>query len=142
MTIFMEDLRTVVNRTEIFCVHPSTFEEVVDVALNDEFNFEADQYGTQWDTSSSVDMVESMDFSHTGEEAELQADEKQRNIRRCHICGKKGIFALAARCESNASISRAIPLPQAGNSIWKSSTLGRRGPPYWERTKLCRTSRR
>ena len=38
VTIFMEGLRTGVARTEVFRVHPSTFEDAVDIALNAEFN--------------------------------------------------------------------------------------------------------
>ena len=34
VTIFMEGLRTRVARTEVFRVHPSTFEETVDIELN------------------------------------------------------------------------------------------------------------
>ena len=41
VTIFMEGLRAGVARTEVFRVHPQTFEEAVDVALNAEFNFKA-----------------------------------------------------------------------------------------------------
>ena len=88
VTIFMEGLRTGVARTEVFRVHPSTFEEAVDVALNAEFNFKAARYGTQCQNSSSFDKAEPMDLSHAeGEEAELQAAEQQRNIRRCYMCG-------------------------------------------------------
>ena len=88
VTIFMEGLRTGVARTEVFRVHPSTFEEAVDVALNAEFNFKASRYGTQCQNSSSFDKAEPMDLSHAeGEEAELQAAEQQRNIRRCYMCG-------------------------------------------------------
>ena len=88
VTIFMEGLRTGVARTEVFRVHPSTFEEAVDVALNAEFNFKAARYGTQCQNLSSFDKAEPMDLSHAeGDEAELQAAEQQRNIRRCYMCG-------------------------------------------------------
>ena len=46
VTIFMEGLRAGVARMEVFSVHPQTFEEAVDVALNAEFNFKAARYGT------------------------------------------------------------------------------------------------
>ena len=46
VTIFMEGLHTEVSTTEVFRVHPSTFEEAVDIALNAEFNFKAARYGT------------------------------------------------------------------------------------------------
>ena len=44
--MFMEGLLTGVARTEVFRVHPSTFEEAVDIALNAEFTFKAARYGT------------------------------------------------------------------------------------------------
>ena len=86
ITIFMEGLRTGVARTEVFRVHPSTFEEAVDIALNAGFNFKASRYGTHGDRSGSSDRAEPMDLS-LAEEAELQAVEQQRNIRRCFMCG-------------------------------------------------------
>ena len=46
VTIFMEGLCAGVARTEVFRVHPFTFEAAVDVALNAEFNFKAARYGT------------------------------------------------------------------------------------------------
>ena len=48
-----------------------TFEEAADIALNAEFNFKADRYNIQWDTSSSVDKAKRMDLSQAGEKAEL-----------------------------------------------------------------------
>ena len=84
VTIFMEGLRTGVARTEVFRVHPSTFEEAVDVALNAEFNFKAARYGTQYQNASTA---EPMDLSYAEDEAELHAAEQQRNIRRCYMCG-------------------------------------------------------
>ena len=46
VNIFMEGLRTGVARTEVFCVHPSTFEEAVDITLNAEYDSKAARYGT------------------------------------------------------------------------------------------------
>ena len=83
-TIFMEGLRTPVVRTEVIGLHPSTFEEAVDVALNAEVNFKADRYGTQYQNAITA---ESMDLSYAEDEAELHAAEQQRNIRRCYMCG-------------------------------------------------------
>uniref|UniRef100_M4B331 Uncharacterized protein n=1 Tax=Hyaloperonospora arabidopsidis (strain Emoy2) TaxID=559515 RepID=M4B331_HYAAE len=45
VTIFMEGLRTSVARTEVFRVHPSTFEEAVRVALNTVHNFKSARLG-------------------------------------------------------------------------------------------------
>ena len=88
VTIFMEGLRTGVARTEVFRVHPSTFEEAVDIALNAEFNFKAARYGTHGHAHRSFDGAEYMDLSHAEEEdRDLLAVEQQRNIRKCYECG-------------------------------------------------------
>ena len=88
VTIFMEGLRTGVARTEVYRVHPSTFEEAVGIALNAEFNFKAARFGTHGQSPGSFERAEPMDLSYAeGEEAELQAVEQQRNIRRCYMCG-------------------------------------------------------
>ena len=77
VTIFMEGLRTRVARTEVFRVHPSTFEEAVDISLNAEFNFKAARYGTHGHAQYSFNRAEPMDVSHADdEEAELQAVEQ------------------------------------------------------------------
>ena len=39
VTIFMEGLRTGMVQTEVFQVHPTSFEVAVDIALSAEFNF-------------------------------------------------------------------------------------------------------
>ena len=58
------------------------------IALNAEFNFETALYGTHGHAQSSRDRAELMDLSHADDdEAELQAVELQRNIRRCHTYG-------------------------------------------------------
>ena len=41
VTIFMEVLRSGVARTEVFRVHPSTFEEAVSIAQNAEHNIKS-----------------------------------------------------------------------------------------------------
>jgi hypothetical protein len=51
VTVFMEGLRTGVARTEVFSVHPTSFEEVVNVALNAEFNFKSARHG--WTASQA-----------------------------------------------------------------------------------------
>ncbi|KAG3063777.1 hypothetical protein PI124_g16790 [Phytophthora idaei] len=45
LTVFMEGLRTSATRTEVFRVHPSSFEEAVSVALNAEHNFRSARPG-------------------------------------------------------------------------------------------------
>ena len=91
VTIFMEGLRTGVARTEVFRVHPSTFEKAVDIALNTEFNFKADRYNTHGHTQYLFDKAEPMDLSHADDDkAELQAMEQICNIRRRYTCGSTG----------------------------------------------------
>uniref|UniRef100_H3H286 Integrase catalytic domain-containing protein n=1 Tax=Phytophthora ramorum TaxID=164328 RepID=H3H286_PHYRM len=94
VTIFMEGLRTGVARTEVFRVHPTSFEEAVSVALNAEFNFKSARAG--WGTSQtnssgaagSSGGPEPMDLSHAeDEEAELLAAEQRIGIRRYFVCG-------------------------------------------------------
>uniref|UniRef100_H3GPY2 Integrase catalytic domain-containing protein n=1 Tax=Phytophthora ramorum TaxID=164328 RepID=H3GPY2_PHYRM len=92
VTIFMEGLRTGVARTEVFRVHPTSFEEAVSVALNAEFNFKSAraEWGTSQTNSSgaagSSGGPEPMDLSHAeDEEAELLAAEQRIGIRRCFV---------------------------------------------------------
>jgi len=94
VTVFMEGLRTGVARTEVFRVHPTSFEEAVNVALNAEFNFKSARLGwTASQASSSGAPGASngavpMDLSYAeDEEAELQAAEQRGGIRRCYVCG-------------------------------------------------------
>lgn len=96
VTIFMEGLRTGVARTEVFRVHPTSFEEAVTVALNAEFNYRSARWGSNAPqassagASSSSNGPEPMDLSYADaeeEEAELQAAEQRLGIRRCYVCG-------------------------------------------------------
>ena len=72
VTIIMEGIRTRVTRSKIVLVHPSTFEEAVDAALNAEFNFKAALNGTQYQNASAA---EPMDLSYVEDESELHAAE-------------------------------------------------------------------
>uniref|UniRef100_A0AAV1U0R1 Uncharacterized protein n=1 Tax=Peronospora matthiolae TaxID=2874970 RepID=A0AAV1U0R1_9STRA len=88
VTISMEGLRTGIARTEVFRVHPSTFERDVDIALNADFNFKAARFGYNGHARRSIDGAEPMDLSHaTEEERDFLAVEQQRKIRRCYMCG-------------------------------------------------------
>uniref|UniRef100_M4B2D7 Retrotransposon gag domain-containing protein n=1 Tax=Hyaloperonospora arabidopsidis (strain Emoy2) TaxID=559515 RepID=M4B2D7_HYAAE len=90
VTIFIEGLRTGVARTEVFRVHPSTFEEAVRIALNAEHNFKSARLGWNGYNPSSAranytstpvgNRPEPMDLSYAEDEreAELQASEQQR----------------------------------------------------------------
>jgi hypothetical protein len=94
VTVFMERLRTGVARPEVFRVHPTSFEEAVNVALNAEFNFKSARLGWTASQSSSSGATGAsngavpMDLSYTeDEEAELQAAEQRGGIRRCYVYG-------------------------------------------------------
>ena len=99
VTIFMEGLRTGVARTEVFRVHPSTFEEAVRIALIAEHNFKSDRLGwNRYNPSSAranststpaVNRSEPMDLSYAEDEGEveLQVAEQQRVVRLWYTCG-------------------------------------------------------
>ncbi|KAE9262460.1 hypothetical protein PF008_g32596 [Phytophthora fragariae] len=84
----MDGLRTGVARTEVFRNRPTSFEEVVAVALNAEHNFKSARLGWSAPPASSLSGPEPMDLSHAeDEEAELREAEARRGIRRCFTCG-------------------------------------------------------
>ncbi|KAE8959506.1 hypothetical protein PF011_g30407 [Phytophthora fragariae] len=88
VTVFMDGLRTGVARTEVFRNRPTSFEEVVAVALNAEHNFKSARLGWSAPPASSSSGPEPMDLSHAeDEEAELRAAEARRGIHRCFTCG-------------------------------------------------------
>ena len=78
-TIFVEGLRRSVARTEVFRVHPTSFEAAVDIVFNAEFNFKAARFGTHGYNPNSANSFspfnrpEPMDLSiaEADEEAEL-----------------------------------------------------------------------
>jgi hypothetical protein len=84
VAVFMEGLRTGVARTEVFRVHPTSFEEAVSVALNAEFNFKSARLGwtaSQASSSGAPDASNGavpMDLSYAEDEkAELQAAQQR-----------------------------------------------------------------
>ena len=95
----MQGLRTGISRTEVFRVHPSTFEEAVIIALNAEHNFKSARLGWNGYNPSSAranststpagNRPEPMDLSYAEDEGEveLQVAEQQRVVRRCYTCG-------------------------------------------------------
>ncbi|KAG3077357.1 hypothetical protein PI124_g22151 [Phytophthora idaei] len=88
LTEFVEGLRTSAARTEVFLVHPSSFEEAVSVALNAEHNFRSARPGWYAGSTGSSSGPEPMDLSYAeGEEAELLAAEQRTSIRRYFTCG-------------------------------------------------------
>uniref|UniRef100_A0AAV1T664 Retrotransposon gag domain-containing protein n=1 Tax=Peronospora matthiolae TaxID=2874970 RepID=A0AAV1T664_9STRA len=99
VTIFMEGLRTGNARSEVFRVHPSTFEEAVRIALNADHNFKSARLGwngynprsvrANYSGTTAYNRPEPMDLSYAedGGEAELQAAEQKHVVRRCFTCG-------------------------------------------------------
>ncbi|KAG3153169.1 hypothetical protein PI124_g11504 [Phytophthora idaei] len=84
----MEGLRTSAARTEVFRVHPSSFEEAVSVALNAEHNFRSARPGWCAGSAGSSIGPEPMDLSYAeGDETELLAAEQRTRIRQCFTCG-------------------------------------------------------
>ncbi|KAG3233591.1 hypothetical protein PI124_g21336 [Phytophthora idaei] len=76
LTVFMEGIRTSAARTEVFRVHPSSFEEAVSVALNAEHNFRSARPGWYAGGAGSSNGPEPMDLSYAeDEEAEILAAE-------------------------------------------------------------------
>ncbi|ETO60135.1 hypothetical protein F444_21631 [Phytophthora nicotianae P1976] len=77
VTVFMEGLRVSAAQTEVFRVHPTSFEEAVDVALNAEHNFRSARPGWSAGSTSSSSGPELMDLSYAeDEEVELLAAEQ------------------------------------------------------------------
>ena len=91
MTVFMEGLLTGVARTEVFRVHPSTFEEAVSIAQNAEHNFKSARLGWNGynlscaratsESTSAYCKPEPMDLSHAEDEGEskfmLQSNDRK-----------------------------------------------------------------
>ena len=81
VNIFMEGLLTGVARTEVFRVHPTSFEAAMDIALNAEFNFKAARFVTHGYNPNSANSFSSfnrpeplgLSLAETDEEVELRA---------------------------------------------------------------------
>ncbi|KAG3195954.1 hypothetical protein PC128_g8055 [Phytophthora cactorum] len=109
----MEGLRTSAARTEVFRVHPSSFEEAVGVALNAEHNFRSARPGWYAGSAGSSSGPGPMDLSSAeDEEAELLAAEQRTSIRRCFTCGSTR--HLRASCQVRNQ--RKAPPSQASGS--------------------------
>ena len=125
VTIFMEGLRTGVARTEVFRVHPTTFEESVSIALNAEHNFRSARLGwngyhPNFNRASSGGNTayckpEPMDLSYAEneDEAELQAVDQQRVMRRCYTCGSTK--HLRPKCPLRKQLPATVGQPSAPN---------------------------
>ena len=128
VTIFTEGLRTGIARTEVFRVHPSTFEEAVRIALNAEHNFNSARLGWNWYNPSSaranstsapaVNKPELMDLSYAEDEGEvgLQAVEQQYVVRRCYTCGSTKHLrpGCPLRRQSQATSQHSTPSQKSG----------------------------
>ncbi|KAG3066804.1 hypothetical protein PI124_g16260 [Phytophthora idaei] len=134
LTVFMEGLRTNAARTEVFRVHPSSFEKAVSVAWNAEHNFRSARPGWYARSAGSSSGPEPMDLSYAeDEEAELLPAKQRTSIRRCFTCGSTG--HLRASCPVR---NQRKALARRG----ERATPSRRGAPYWGRTELCWASGR
>ncbi|KAG4245761.1 hypothetical protein PC116_g6423 [Phytophthora cactorum] len=103
----MKGLRTSVARTEVFRVHPSSFEEAVSVALNAEHNFRSARSGWYAGSAGSSSGPEPMDLSYAeGEEAELLTEEQCASIRRCFTYGSTR--HLRASCPAQGSAEPSL----------------------------------
>ena len=99
VTVFMEGLRTGVARTEVFRVHPSTFEEAVSIAQNAEHSFKLARlglngYNLSYARATSANRStfckpKPMDLINAEDEgeAELHVAEQRKEVRRCYTCG-------------------------------------------------------
>ncbi|KAG2978241.1 hypothetical protein PC120_g25355 [Phytophthora cactorum] len=126
LTVSMEGLRTSVARTEVFRVHPSSFEEAVSVALNAEHNFRSARPGWYAGSAGSSSGPEPMDLSYAdGEEAELLAAEQRTSIRRCFTCGSTR--HLRASCPVRNQ-RKAPPNQASGSSRGNADSKGQQDP--------------
>ncbi|KAG2920212.1 hypothetical protein PC114_g6173 [Phytophthora cactorum] len=113
LTVFMEGLCTSAARTEVFRVHPTSFEEAVNVALNAKHSFRSARPGWYAGSAGSSNGPEPMDLSYAeGEEAELLAAEQRTSIHRCFTGGS--IRHLRASCIVRNQ--RKAPPSQASDS--------------------------
>ncbi|KAG3068612.1 hypothetical protein PI124_g22466 [Phytophthora idaei] len=72
LTVFMERLHTIAARTEVFRMHPTSFEEAVSLTLNAEHNFRSVGPGWHAGSAGSSGGPEPMDLSYAeDEEVEL-----------------------------------------------------------------------
>ena len=117
----MKDFFTGVARTEVYLSHSSTSEKAVNVALNAKFNYKVACYGAQ--ENIWTQMIRLSQWTLVILRKVLDFKLLSSNIASVDVtCAKaRGIFALAARRESNASIGRVNLLPQALNLAWLES---------------------
>ncbi|KAG2827931.1 hypothetical protein PC114_g9596 [Phytophthora cactorum] len=123
LTVFMKGLRTSAARTEVFRVHPSSFEETVSVALNAEHNFRSARPDWYAGSTGSSSGPEPMDLSYAeDEEAELLAAEQRTSIRRCITCGSTRHLRVSCRVRNQR---KALPSQASGSSRGNGAPRGR-----------------
>ncbi|KAG3144703.1 hypothetical protein PC128_g24341 [Phytophthora cactorum] len=121
LTVFIEGLRTSAARTEIFRVHPSSFEEAVSVALNAEHNFRSARPGWYAESAGSSSGPEPIDLSYAeGEEAELLAAEQRTSIRRCFTCGSTRHLRASFPVRNQRKAPPSQPLARRGETATPS----------------------
>ena len=93
VTVFMEGLRTGVVRTEVFRVHPSSFEKTVSIAQNAKNKILPgwNGYNTIFARATSANNAayckpEPMDLRNAEDEAELHVAEQRQEGRRWYTC--------------------------------------------------------
>ncbi|KAG3196273.1 hypothetical protein PC128_g7807 [Phytophthora cactorum] len=138
LTVFMEGLRTSAAQTVVFRVHPTSFEEAVNVALNVEHNFRLARPGWSAGSASSASGPEPMDLSYAeDEETELLAVNQHAGIRRCYTCGSTRHLRRVAHSATSARLRRAKPQARREETM----TPSRRGAPTGK-TAFCWASGR
>ncbi|KAG3001845.1 hypothetical protein PC123_g18614 [Phytophthora cactorum] len=122
----MEGLCTSAARTEVFRVHPTSFEEAVSVALNAEHNFRSARPGWYAGSAGSSSGPEPMDLIYTeAEEAELLAAEQRTSIRTYFTCGSTR--HLRASCPVRNQ-RKAPPSQASGSSRGNGDSQGQQDP--------------
>ena len=150
VTVFMEGRLTGVARTEVFRVHPSSFEEAVSIAQNAEHDFKSSRLGwngynpnfarTTSAITSAYCKLEPMDLSNAEDEgeAELNVAEQRQEVRRCYLCESTKLL------RPTCTLRKQRPTPMGRNPSFNqkpgmargTSTPSRRGVPYWGRTEF------
>ena len=140
---------------EVVRVHPSTFEEAMQTALNAEHNFKLARLGWNGYNPSSaraystsaptVNRPEPMDLSYAEDEGEVELQAAESNVLYDGVTRAEALntYVLVSLCVDSARL-RVNTLPRARSLAWHGEmpTPSRRGAPYWGRIRFCNTFRR